>query len=178
MIIGWARGGRLEALGRVPVRGLPLLGAAVVMALLALEAPLPQVAVRVLQGAGYLLALAALWLNRRHPWSLPVLIGLGLNAAVIALNGGRMPVAPDALARLSRGLDPAAAVIGLDPRHVIAGPGTRLAALGDTIAVGVGRAGVIASPGDLLMALGVGGFMQGQMIGARAGPPGRVDSNV
>ena len=162
----------------MPVRGLPLLGAAVAMALLALAAPLPQIVAQALQGAGYLLALAALWHNRRHPWSLPVLIGLGLNAAVIALNGGRMPVAPDALARLWRGLDPAGAVIGLDARHVIAGPGARLAMLGDTIALGVGRAGVIASPGDLLMALGVGGFVQGQMAGARAGPPGPADSNV
>jgi Family of unknown function (DUF5317) len=178
VIIGWARGGRLEALGRVPVRGLPLLGAAVAIALLALAAPLPQIVARALQGAGYLLALAALWLNRRHPWSFPILIGLGLNAAVIALNGGRMPVAPDALARLSRGLDPTGAAIGLDARHVIAGPGTRLAVLGDTIAVGVGRAGVIASAGDVLMALGVGGFVQGEMVGARAGPPGPVDSNV
>ena len=178
MIVGWARGGRLDSLGRAPVRGLPVLGAAVVMALLALGTPLPQIVARVLQGAGYLLALAALWLNRRHPWSLPVLIGLGLNAAVIALNGGRMPVAPDALARLSPGLDPAGAMIGLDPRHVLAGPGTRLPVLGDSIAVGVGRAGLIASPGDLLMALGVGGFVQEQMVGARAGPPGLDDSNV
>jgi Family of unknown function (DUF5317) len=178
VIVGWARGGRLEVLGRVPVRGLPLLGAAVAIALLALAAPLPQIVARVLQGTGYLLALAALWYNRRHPWSLPVLVGLGLNAAVIALNSGRMPVAPDALARLSRGLDPAGAGIGLDARHVIAGPGTRLAMLGDTIALSVGRAGLIASPGDLLMALGVGGFVQGQMVGARAGPPGSVDSNV
>jgi hypothetical protein len=178
VIIGWARGGRLEALERVPVRGLPLLGAAMAMALLALAAPLPQVVARALQGAGYLLALAALWHNRRHPWSLPVLIGLGLNAVVIALNGGRMPVAPDALARLSRGLGPAGAAIGLDARHVIAGPGTPLAVLGDTLAVGVGRTGLIASPGDVLMALGVGGFVQGQMVGARAGPPGPLDSNV
>ena len=158
--------------------GLPLLGAAVAMTLIALAAPVSPIVARVLQGAGYLLALAVLWHNRRRPWSLPVLIGLGLNAAVIALNGGRMPVAPDALARLSRGIDPAGAVIGFDARHVIAGPETRLAVLGDTIAVGVGRAGVIASPGDLLMALGVGGFVQGQMVGARAGPPGPADSNV
>lgn len=178
MVVGWARGGRLEALGRAPVPGLPLLGAAVALALIAHAAPVPRTAAGVLQGAAYLLALAVLWQNRRHPWSLPVLLGLGLNAAVLALNGGRMPVAPDALARLSRAVGPAGAWIGVDARHVIAGPGTRLADLGDTIVVGVGGAGVIASPGDLLMALGVGGFVQGQMVGARAGPPGRADSNV
>jgi hypothetical protein len=152
---------------------MPLLGAAVTMALLALAVPLPHTVARVLQGAGYLLALVVLWHNRSHPWSLPILIGLGLNAMVISLNGGRMPIAPDALARLSRGIDLAGTVTGLDARHVIAGPGTRLAVLGDTIAVSVGRVGVIASPGDLLMALGLGGFVQGQMGGARAGPPPR-----
>ncbi len=179
MIIGWARGGRIEALGRASLRGLPQLGVAVAMVLLALAAPLPQTVARVLQGAGYLLALAVLWHNRRHPWSLPILIGLGLNALVISLNGGRMPIAPDAFARLARGLDAAGRVTGLDARHVIAGPGTRLAALGDTIAVSAGRVGVIVSPGDLLMALGLGGFVQGQMARARAGPPGgSVDSNV
>ncbi len=150
---------------------MPVLGAAVVMVVLAATAPLPQTVARVLQGAGYVLALAVLWHNRRHPWSFPVFVGLGLNAVVIGLNGGRMPVAPDALARVARGLGLPGAATGLDARHVIAGPGTRLAVLGDTVAVGMGRFGVIASPGDLLMALGIAGFVQGQMGGARAGPP-------
>ena len=148
-----------------------MLGAAVMMVVLAAAAPLPQTAARILQGAGYVLALVVLWHNRSHPWSVPVLIGLGLNAAVIGLNGGRMPVAPDALARMARGLAVPAATTGLDARHVIAGPGTRLAVLGDTLALGMGRFGVIASPGDLLMALGIAGFVQGQMGAARAGPP-------
>jgi hypothetical protein len=149
---------------------MPVLGAAVVMVVLAATAPLPQRAASIFQGAGYVLALAVLWLNRSHPWSLPVTIGLGLNALVIGLNGGRMPVAPDTLARMARDLALPTTVAGLDARHVIAGPGTRLAVLGDTLAVGMGRFGVIASPGDLLMALGIAGFVQGQMGGARAGP--------
>lgn len=157
---------------------MPVLGAAVMMVVLA-AAPLPQRAAPIFQGAGYVLALAVLWLNRSHPWSLPVLIGLGLNALVITLNGGRMPVAPDALARMARGLALPTTAAGLDPRHVIAGPGTRLAVLGDTLAVGMGRFGVIASPGDLLMALGIAGFVQGQMGGARAGPPAsRVERTI
>jgi hypothetical protein len=177
MIIGWARGGCLDALGRAPLRALPLLGVAVVMVALAAAAPLPQTAARALYGAGYVLALAVVWHNRSHPWALPVFIGLGLNAVVIGLNGGRMPVAPDALGRMARELGLAAAATGLDARHAIAGPGTRLAVLGDIVAVSVGRFGVIASPGDLLMALGIAGFVQGQMGGARAGPPRRA-SNV
>ncbi len=150
---------------------MPLLGVAVAMALLALAAPLPETVARILQGSGYLLALVVLWQNRSRPWSLPILVGLGLNTVVIWLNGGRMPIGPDALARLSRGIDLAGAAGSLDTRHALAGPSTRLAVLGDTIAVSVGRVGVIASPGDLLMALGLGGFVQGQMARARAGPP-------
>lgn len=171
VIIGWARGGRLEALGRASIRGAWLLGAAVAMTLLGVAIPLPQTAAHILQGTGSLLALAVLWHNRRHPWSMPILIGLGLNTAVIWLNGGRMPIALDALARLSPAIDLTGAAGNLDARHVIAGPGTRLALLGDTVVLSIGRTGVVMSPGDLLMALGLGGFVQGQMARARAGPP-------
>lgn len=177
VIMGWARGGRLEALGRASIRGAWLLGAAVAMTLLAVAVPMPQTAAHILQGSGSLLALAVLWHNRRHPWSLPILVGLGLNTAVIWLNAGRMPIAPDALARLSPAPDLSGPGGSVDARHVIAGPGTRLPLLGDTLVLSAGRAGVVLSPGDLLMALGLGGFVQGQMARARAGPPG-AGSNV
>lgn len=178
VIIGWARGGRLEALGRASIHGVWLLGAAVAIILLVVVVPLPQTAAHALHSIGYLLALIALWRNRRLPWAMPILIGLGLNAVVIWLNGGRMPIVPDALARLSPAVHPAGAAGTLDPRHVVAGPGTRLALLGDTVAFSVGGAGTVASPGDLIMAVGLGGFVQGQMARAGVGPPGRSESNI
>ena len=168
--MGWARGGRLDALASTPLRGLPLLVVAAALVLCSFALPLPPAAARGLHGAGYLLGLAAVWQNRRSPWSLPILVGVGLNTAVICLNGGQMPVAPEALARLRQAVNVGAAG-GLDPRHVVMGHGTRLAALGDTIALGVGGLGLIASPGDLLMAFGLGGFVQDRMTRARAGPP-------
>ncbi len=170
--MGWVRGGRLDALGHASLRGMSLLGIAVAMILLARMPPTPAVAARVLQGAGYLAALAVLWQNRAHPWMLPILVGLGLNSLVIALNGGRMPISQDALMRVTHAIDPQAAAASLDPRHVTIDPGTHLAMLGDVVPLGVGALGTVLSLGDLLMALGLAGFVQAEMRAARAGPHG------
>ena len=170
MMIGWARGGRLGALGRTSLGGVPLLIAAVAMVLVARMPFLPAAAARVLQGAGYLAALAVLWQNRARPWTLPILLGLGLNTLVIALNGGRMPISAEALVRVTHVIDPAAASSGLDARHVIVGPGTPLAALGDILPLRAGAMGAVLSPGDLLMGVGLAGFVQAEMRVARAGP--------
>jgi hypothetical protein len=134
--------------------------------------PTPAAAARVLQGAGYLAAIAVLWQNRAHPWMLPILVGLGLNSLVIALNGGRMPVSQDALLHVTHAIDPQAAAASLDTRHVTTDPGTRLGIFGDVVPLGVGAFGVVLSPGDCLMALGLGGFVQAEMR-ARAGPGDR-----
>jgi hypothetical protein len=78
-----------------------------------------------------------------------------------------MPVSGEALARIGH---PAGVGAGswLASRHVLAGPGTRLVVLGDTLSARIGSAGVVASPGDLAMALGIAGFVQGRM---RNAPP-------
>ena len=51
-------------------------------------------------------------------------------------------------------------------RYVLAGPHTRVTALGDTLSVRIGNAGMVLSPGDVVMALGLAGFVQGRMRGA------------
>lgn len=151
---------------------MPLLGVALALVLLA-RVPAAPVAARVLQGLGYLAALAVLWQNRSHPWALVILIGLGFNALVIALNAGRMPVSERALARVTHAHDVGAAAAHLDARHVIVGPGTRLPRLGDVVPVGVWGIGAVLSPGDLFMAFGLAGFVQGAMCRARSeGPVG------
>jgi hypothetical protein len=176
MLIGWARGGRLEGLGDASLKGMPLLAAAVAMVLLARGPATPPPAARVLQGLGYLAALAVLWRNRSHPWAVVILIGLCLNALVIALNGGRMPVSGRALAQVTHGMgaQPAA----LDARHLIAGPGTRLAQFGDVVPVGAWGIGAALSPGDLVMAFGLAGFVQGEMCAGRPRPPTNRRANV
>ncbi len=146
---------------------MPLLGAALVMVLLA-RAPVTAPAVaRILQGLGYLAALAVLWQNRSHPWALVILVGVGLNALVLALNMGRMPVSDRALAGVTHIIDPQAASADLDARHFIVGPGTRLPQLGDVVAVGAWGVGVVLSPGDVVMAIGLAGLVQREMCAAR-----------
>ncbi len=153
---------------------MPLLGVALVLVVLPRVAPVPLVSDRVLQGAGSLVALVVLWQNRAHAWTLLIFAGLGLNSLVIALNGGRMPISEDALLRATHVVDPQAAVASLDPRHVVVGPLTRLAVLGDTVPLRLENFGAVVSPGDVLMALGLAGFVQGQMrargAGSRDGP--------
>jgi len=160
-VIGWARGGRFGTLARASVRALPLLGAGV---LLVVCAQLPQAAVpaRLLVAAGYLAALGMLWINRDRPWLPLVLIGTALNAAVIVANGGRMPVARDAIERAGRTVGPAL-LAGADPRHVLAAPGSPLGVLGDRWAFHAGGFGVVLSAGDVLLAVGIAGFVQGAM---------------
>jgi len=146
---------------------MPLLGIAVAMLLLARVTATPPVAARSLQGLGYLAALLVLWRNRAHPWALVIFVGLGLNALVIGLNGGRMPVSERALVGVTHLADPEAAAASLDARHFIVGPNTRLGQMGDVVAVSAWGIGAALSPGDLLMALGLAGFVQGAMCGER-----------
>ena len=168
MGIGWARGGRLGALGSVSFRNSWLLGTAIGLALIARLVPVPPGAARLLATCASLTALVALWQNRHHPFGLLVCSGLALNSLVIILNGGRMPVSASALLGAAHGPDPAPPP-DLSPAHfpgaryVVAGPETRLPLLGDVLPVGIGRVTMVVSPGDLLMGLGLGGFVQRQM---------------
>ncbi len=112
--------------------------------------------------AGYLAALVVLWLNRDHPWVPLVGAGAALNSLVIVVNKGQMPILPAALT--STGYAPLGIV---DIRHIVAGPGTPLAVLGDSLPLHVGRFGAVVSPGDLLIALGIAGFIQAAMSSVR-----------
>jgi len=169
-LMGWGRGGGLGAIGRYPLTGTPFLTAALLLVVLARIPGVPPDAARVLQGLGYAVALAVLWRNRARPWTVPILAGLGLNAVVIALNGGHMPISPAALAAAEPALDRAAPSV-LDPRHAFAGPGTRLGPFGDVVPLGVGQMGMVLSPGDILMVIGVAGFVQAQMMAPRKPTP-------
>jgi hypothetical protein len=177
MVVGWARGGRLEGFGYASLKGMPLLAAAVAMVVLARGPAMPPGAAGVLQGLGYLAALVVLWRNRSHAWTLVILSGLCVNALVIALNGGRMPVSERALAGVTHGTGPHAGA-ALDARHSVVGPGTRLAQLGDVVPVGAWGIGTALSPGDLVMAVGLAGFVQGTMCAAWPRPPSNRRANM
>jgi hypothetical protein len=172
LVIGWARGGRLGSLGQVSLKNLWLVGIAVGLVLVARLPWLPSGIARAALAGGYLGALVALWQNRQLPWMLLVFFGLGLNSVVIALNEGRMPISGHALISAAQLHDPPA--LAGDPRYLVAGPRTPLAALGDTLPLRIGGFGTVLSPGDLLMALGLAGFIQAQMCISGARPPNIV----
>jgi hypothetical protein len=96
--------------------------------------------------------LGALWiaLQRRHLASVLLAIGVGLNVAVVAANGG-MPVDSGALARVGRrDVD---VTRGFLYKHVPMTGDTRLSWLGDRIPVPVQRN--VISVGDVLMAVAI-----------------------
>lgn len=138
---------------------LLLLGVAAVTA--ARIAVLPVGVARLLVTGGYVLALAGLAANLRLPWLWLAFVGAVLNTAVIAANAGRMPVSAGVVREVAGHL-----VLGgtTGPFYVLAGPQTALAALGDTLPLVVGGAGVILSPGDVLLAVGIAATLQAGMV--------------
>ncbi len=107
--------------------------------------------------ASLLLLLLFAWPNRQLPGLPLIALGLLLNAAVIASNGGRMPVDPGILA--ARGTLEKALAVDAGPswsRHTLMRPGTPLALLGDWLLVPLPfRNPTIVSVGDLAIACGI-----------------------
>jgi hypothetical protein len=81
-----------------------------------------------------------------------VAVGLLANALVVGLNGA-MPVSDAALGRA--GVSTQDIVSGEDPRHELAGQGTRLRSVGDVIPVALPLRPEVVSPGDVLVAAGL-----------------------
>lgn len=140
VLAGAVTGGRIDALGRLSIRGLPVLIAAVLLRLLA--PGVPELA-GVLSTAALTVIVVIAVLNGRVPGLAFVALGAGLNLAVIVANGG-MPVAPEAT-RLG------VAGIPNDGFHVRLDGSTRFGFLGDVIPIPpVG----VFSAGDLVLAFG------------------------
>ncbi|MDX1659015.1 MAG: DUF5317 domain-containing protein [Nitriliruptorales bacterium] len=97
--------------------------------------------------ASHLLVLAWVTANWWRPGMVLILVGFAMNAAVIAANGA-MPVDPEAIRAL--GIGEVSAPAG---KHVLMGPDTRLAVLGDIIPLPVLR--TIVSWGDIVLAAGL-----------------------
>ena len=167
LLLGRLGGGSLERLGDRPLRRRRLVVAALLV----------QAAGSVLGGPAHPLGLAAsaglaaafLLANRGLRGTGLVALGLGANALVVALNGA-MPVSPQAAARA--GVPLLAVEAGLDRRHVLEGPDTRLAALGDVVPVLLPLRPEVVSPGDVLVAAGLGQLVVvGMLSGAAASVP-------
>lgn len=173
VLVGWALGGRLSQLERLPYRSLPLLAGAFAALLAGTGLAAAGLPPRPTQGLGLAVAAGltlAFCLRSRAVAGLGLVsLGLLVNAVVILANGG-MPVSADAAARA--GLDPAAAVDG--GRHIPAGPDTALRPLGDVIPVPLPLRPEVVSVGDLLGAAGMGQLVVTGMLAGRGGWPGRA----
>jgi len=157
-------------LGRTPLRGMPLLAAAVTVVVLGRGSAFPAAAAPAAIAAGYVAALAVLWQNRGHRWMLFIFAGLALNGLVIVLNGGRMPLSIDALTRVAQ-LAASPLLSGGDAYHVFVGPGTRLRARGDVLPVGFAGRGAVLSPGDVLLGIGYAIVTLAVLTAVRRGHP-------
>lgn len=150
LLAGWALGGSLRRLERLPMRRLKLLfGSVLVQAIatLAFGGALYVIAIVV----SFVLAVAFVLDNPQLAGRGLIASGLGLNALVILANGA-MPVVADAAARA--GVN--AASIARDPRHQLAESGTHLAWLADRIPLALPWQPQVLSVGDVLVAAGVG----------------------
>lgn len=146
-IVGLVSGGKLSRLGLLKFRWPWLILAAVVIRLAVLAPPLNRIeASRYL----YVVALAGivawtLWHLDRLPGIWLVSAGAALNLLVIAVNGFRMPVAPEFAGSLVR-----AGNIG---QYTLMGSQTTLNLLGDWIRLYPSPE--VYSPGDVLVSVGL-----------------------
>jgi len=135
LLAGLLKGGRLSNLGKMPLRGLGwfifLGGLELVMVFT--QSPERQLLYRWATMLAAVLVVGLLWMNRHLPGVRLVLLGAFLNIAVMAANGGRMPVlewaaiASGQVAYLPELID------GTATRHVLLGTSTPLPILADII---------------------------------------------
>jgi hypothetical protein len=160
IVVALARGGSLRNFAALQLRWLPLVIAGFALQLL-IFTPFglsPLVAVATLPIYVLSLALIAIWVaaNWRIPGMALIAIGLGLNVAVIAANGGHMPVSPEG-ARLAGHYEALAAGDPATSKHALmSSEQAQLWWLGDIIVIPRGVPGaVVLSVGDIVLTVGI-----------------------
>ncbi len=149
--IGYARGGRLAGLLRLPLRRNRLLLTALALSVLGvLGGWLWEPLLGVLSSLSWLMVALYAWVNRAVPGVALVAVGLAANGLVLLLNGA-VPVSTDAAARA--GADPTV-LVGPSGREPI-GPETLLPWLGKTVPVAFPPRPEVVSPGDVAVAAGL-----------------------
>ncbi|HEU0214413.1 MAG TPA: DUF5317 domain-containing protein [Jiangellaceae bacterium] len=149
--IGYARGGSLVGLVRLPLRRNRLLVTALSLYVLGVFGGWAwEPLLGVLSALSWLTVALYAWVNRGIPGAALVAFGLAANGLVLLLNGA-VPVSTEAAARAGADRIP---VIGTSAREPI-GPDTRLPWLGKTIPVAFPPRPEVVSPGDVAMAAGL-----------------------
>ena len=155
LLLGFARGGRLDHIDRELPEGLLLPVLAFVAEFLAVRSGFFPAWIQL--NLVYFLLFWFVWRNRRRgAWPLWFGAGTLLNYLVIAANGYRMPVAPNLLAGLP---EPTAAALAAGEifGYTLADASTRLVFLGDVVSVPfLGEFVGFASLGDFFLGVGAG----------------------
>lgn len=157
------RGGRLSNLGDIRLRLWTLLPVA--LAMQASTRFLPQEGRTEVLGVwlmllSFVILLVVVWVNRDRRGLALAGAGVLMNFTVIALNGG-MPVLEGA-AVVASGFQSGVNVVG-DFKHVVLDESTRLAFLADVIPLRLAGQGQVLSLGDVLLAIGLGRFLEAEL---------------
>ncbi len=172
-LVAELRGGRLRNLARADFRRVEwVLAAAVIHVGLQWAGGRGWVAVGwwtgLLNVLGYFLVMYGVAANLRLPGMPLVAVGLLMNLAVIAANGGRMPVSATVLQSVGLGRLVPALGAGEVPTHALMGEATRLAFLGDVLRLPPPFWRPCAfSPGDAFLAVGAFWLVQALMGAGR-----------
>ncbi len=175
MLLGWGFGGGLRALADVTIRWWPVAPVALILQVAPLpepEGPLMRLLPSAALAVSYLALVALAAVNWRLWGFVSVMVGLAMNATVIAANGG-MPVSETAMRGV--GADEATFQrLREDPKHHLARGDDVLLPLGDVIPVRR-PFGVVVSVGDVLAYSGAATFLGFAMNGRpyRRPPTGR-----
>lgn len=148
-------GGKLINLAKTPFRFLPFIFFGAVIAPLLRFLPMPELLSYFLTVFKYALLIAAMVANRQYtPLTYLALPGTALNAIVILLNNGRMPVhLPDSIMQAGGG-NLAALASGQLGGYILETKETLLPFLGDVIHLYAFGQWVFISIGDILLVLG------------------------
>ncbi len=169
VLAGFLARGSLRGFGRLRLHWWALASAG--LFLQAVPAPASEILAAAMLIGSYGALLAFALVNRRRAGTWLVLLGLALNLAVIAPNGG-MPVSAEAI-RTAGGHDVS---IAGDTKHHLMSRDDVLRPLGDVIAV-PRPVGVILSIGDVALYVGIAWFVIAVMLGLtveNSRPPAKV----
>ena len=165
LVAGLLAGGSISNVVEVRLRWMGALFFAVVVrfgteAALTREIPIAESLRLPLLVAAYLILLTGLWANRRQPGMAIALIGILSNAAVIAVNGGRMPIWEPSLAAAGLTIgDVPSALHNLLPASLDGSFLVHGGPFADVIPIPLPLVRNVASVGDVLISIGLGFFL-------------------
>jgi MFS family permease len=170
LLLGLLAGGHIGNLANIRLRWIGLLFAAVIIrfgteALLNAGVPLVETLRLPLLLSGFVLLLIGLWVNRGYPGLVLAFIGILMNAVVITINGGYMPIWLPSL--IAAGFEPADVTSAL---HVVVGGGLdadfllNAIFLADIFPIPFPVVQNVASLGDLFLTFGLGFFLFASVV--------------